>query len=348
MKRIYFVCNFYSGRADVNNNLPMILNKFTAAGYEVTIHPTQQPGDSIPFVRDACQSGNYDLIVCSGGDGTLNEVMQGYMQAGATCPIGYIPFGTTNDFARGLGIPEEPEQAVNCIIHGEPRRCDVGQFNDKYFTYVAAFGAFTDASYDTSQQAKNLLGHTAYILNGMTKLPKIRSCTMRVEYDGKVIEGDFLYGMITNATSVGKLLSLTDVECDDGLFEMTLIRKPNTLLELNQIVRALLKVQLGPERKYLHYLRAKDITVTNLDTDPVPWTIDGEYAGEDKTNHIAIHRHAATFMVNPNAKKTEVGIAVVMPPKHEQQQNDTMTQQNKSNTLNPESQDAPTPNVAYV
>ncbi|MFR6397820.1 diacylglycerol/lipid kinase family protein [Ruminococcus sp.] len=210
MKQIYFICNLHSGRASVGSHLAMIIDKFTAAGFQVTVHPTQDRGDATVCAKQACDAGCYDILVCSGGDGTLNEVIQGCMQSETQCPIGYIPFGSTNDFARGLGIPKEPEAAVDCIIHGEDLRCDVGSFNDKYFTYVAAFGAFTEISYETPQQFKNLLGHSAYLLNAISKLPKIRAYRMRIEYDGGVIEDEFLYGMVTNSSSVAKFLALSD------------------------------------------------------------------------------------------------------------------------------------------
>lgn len=322
MKKIYFICNLYSGRAAVGSRLAMIVDKFTAAGYEVTIHPTQGRGDATACAKAACASGEYDILVCSGGDGTLNEVIQGCMSSETPCPIGYIPFGSTNDFARGLGIPKEPEAAVECIIHGVPMPVDIGSFNDKYFTYVAAFGAFTEISYQTSQQFKNVLGHTAYILNGISKLSKIRTCRMRIEYDGGVIEDEFLYGMVTNSSSVARFLALSAVKWDDGLFEVTLIRKPANLLELHGLIAAFSKIQIGLEKRYLHYFRTSKLKVTNLDDEPVSWTIDGEYGGTERINEIANQQQAVSFQVDPVLQKQaeeagESGFAVVMPPKEE-------------------------------
>ena len=264
MKQIYFICNLHSGRASVGSHLAMIIDKFTAAGFQVTVHPTQDRGDATVCAKQACDAGCYDILVCSGGDGTLNEVIQGCMQSETQCPIGYIPFGSTNDFARGLGIPKEPEAAVDCIIHGEDLRCDVGSFNDKYFTYVAAFGAFTEISYETPQQFKNLLGHSAYLLNAISKLPKIRAYRMRIEYDGGVIEDEFLYGMVTNSSSVAKFLALSDVRWDDGLFEVTLIHKPSNLVEFHKLVMAFSKIQLGLAKQYLHYFRTSHLKVLSL------------------------------------------------------------------------------------
>ena len=254
----------------------------------------------------------------TGGDGTLNEVIQGCMQSETQCPIGYIPFGSTNDFARGLGIPKEPEAAVDCIIHGEDLRCDVGSFNDKYFTYVAAFGAFTEISYETPQQFKNLLGHSAYLLNAISKLLKIRAYRMRIEYDGGVIEDEFLYGMVTNSSSVAKFLALSDVRWDDGLFEVTLIHKPSNLVEFHKLVMAFSKIQLGLAKQYLHYFRTSHLKVTALDDEPVSWTIDGEYGGTERVNEIANRKQAVTFHVDPVCREqaeenAESGFAVVKP-----------------------------------
>lgn len=315
---MYFICNLHSGRASVGTHLAMIIDRFTAAGLEVTVHPTQERGDAIKCAKNVCNCKDYDLLVCSGGDGTLNEVICGCMQSQTQLPIGYIPFGSTNDFARGLGIPQTPEDAVDCIIHGVPMQCDIGKFNHKFFTYIAAFGAFTEISYQTSQQFKNVLGHAAYILNAISKLPKIRPCKMRIEYDGNVIEDEFLYGMVTNSSSVAKFLSLSEVRWDDGLFEVTLIRKPSNLTEVHQLIAAFSKIQIGLAKQYLHYFRASSIRFTALDNEPVSWTIDGEYGGSEKINHIDNVQQAVTFWVDPDKQKSpednsETGFAVVIP-----------------------------------
>ena len=303
----------------------MMIDRFTAAGFEVTVHPTQERGDAIAQAKQVCDSGLYDILVCSGGDGTLNEVIQGYMLSENQCPIGYIPFGSTNDFARGLGIPKDPEEAVDCIIHGEALPCDIGGFNDKYFTYVAAFGAFTEISYQTSQQFKNVLGHAAYILNGLSKLSRIRACRMRIEYDGGVIEDEFLYGMVTNSSSVARFLALSEVRWDDGLFEVTLIHKPSSLAQFQQLVAAFSKIQIGPAKPYLHYFRTSKLKVTNLDEEPVSWTIDGEYGGTERVNRIVNNQKAVQFWIDPVRRKQaeenpDGGLAVVMPPPEESMQ----------------------------
>ncbi len=318
MKPVYFICNLHAGKASIGDYLAILLDRLTAVGGEVTVHPTQAPGDAIEAARRACDSKKYELLICAGGDGTLNEVIQGCMNSSIQLPIGYIPFGSTNDFARGLGIPQDPEEALDCVLNGVPMACDIGQFNDKYFTYIAAFGAFTEISYKTPQPIKNVLGHAAYILNALAKLPKIRPCRMRIEHDGQTIEGEFLYGMVTNSSSVAKLLSLSEVQWDDGVFEVTLIHKPSNLTQLHQLISAFSKIQLGSVKQYLHYFRASQITVTNLEETPVSWTIDGEYGGTSSRNCIRNLQKAVTFWVDPARREQaeesgDTGLAVIRP-----------------------------------
>lgn len=320
LKQIYFIYNPNSGRASIGSHLDIILDHFTSAGYQVTVHPTQYRGDATACAKMVCDSGCYDLIVCSGGDGTLNEVINGCMTSEKSCEIGYIPFGSTNDFAWGIGIPKNPKKAVACILNGEPTPCDVGRFNKKNFIYIAAFGIFTEVSYQTPQKFKNVLGYAAYILNAFLKMPKIHSCHMRIVHDSGVIEDEFIYGMVTNSTSVANQLFLSDVQFDDGLFEVMLIRKPANLVELYKLVTAFSKIQIGFKKRYLCYFRTSKLCVINLDDKPVPWTIDGEYGGTDKVNEISILQKAVTFRIDPafreQAKEfNNTGIANVIPSK---------------------------------
>lgn len=238
MKRIYLICNLRSGKASAGNNLAKIIDIFTKAGFEVTVHTTQSRCDGTTKAKYACESG-FDMIVCCGGDGTLNEVISGCMDSQNPLPIGYIPTGSTNDFARSLNIPKNHIEAADAIINGTAESCDIGRIGDRYFTYIAAFGAFTEISYQTAQPVKNVLGHAAYILNGMLNLHKIKASRMRIEYDDCTLEDEFIYGMVTNSTSVAKLLSMPDMEKDDGLFEVTLIRKPKISLTCSILSQAL-------------------------------------------------------------------------------------------------------------
>lgn len=296
MKKIYLICNLLSGKASIGGQLGKIINRFTEAGAEVTVHPTQCKGDGAMAAAYACSAG-FDLIVCCGGDGTLNEVIHGCMGCSSPLPIGYIPTGSTNDFARSLNIPKGTMEAVDVIINGTPQLCDIGRLGSRHFTYIAAFGAFTEVSYQTAQNIKNVLGHTAYLLSGMMSLTKIKTSRMRVEYEDKVIEDEFIYGMVTNTTSVAKLLSLPQFQKDDGLFEVTLIRKPRNLIDLQHIITGLTNFQLGAEKEYFTYFRASEIKVTCLEEEPVPWTADGEYGGSEKVNVIKNLRQALTFIL---------------------------------------------------
>ncbi|MBQ8724700.1 MAG: YegS/Rv2252/BmrU family lipid kinase [Oscillospiraceae bacterium] len=299
MKRAYMVCNLISGKAMIGFHLPKIIDRFTAAGFEVTVHPTQCQGDGTAAAQYACENG-FDLVICCGGDGTLNEVIQGCMKAAVSIPIGYIPSGSTNDFARSLGIPKNPLDAVESIINGVPEKCDIGSSGSQYFTYIAAFGAFTEVSYQTAQPVKNVLGHAAYILNGMLSVTKIKTSRMRIEHDGQVIEDDFLYGMVTNSTSVAKLLSLPDMEKDDGLFEVTLIRKPRNIIDLQHIITGLTNIQLGAEKEYFDYFRTSELKVTCLDDAPASWTLDGEFGGNEKVKVIQNLQRSLTFILPEN------------------------------------------------
>lgn len=296
MKRIYLICNLVSGKASVGLHLAKIIDTLTRGGFEVTVHPTISRGDATETAKYACKS-NFDILVCCGGDGTLNEVITGCMTAEKAISLGYIPTGSTNDFARSLKIPTNPQEAAELIVKGSPQSCDIGMIGNRYFTYIAAFGAFTEISYQTAQPVKNVLGHTAYILNGMLNLHKIKASKMRIEYDGKVIEDEFIYGMVTNSTSVAKLLSMPDMVKDDGLFEVTLIRKPKNLIDLQHIITGLTNFQLGAEREYFDHFLASEISFTCLEAEPVPWTVDGEFGSDKAVNVIKNIRRALDIIL---------------------------------------------------
>ena len=223
------------------------------------------------------EGAEYDRIVCSGGDGTLDEVMTGLMQAKLHIPIGYIPTGSTNDFANSLGIPKEMLKAAERAVGQNRFPCDIGDFNSDTFVYIAAFGLFTEVSYKTSQQLKNIFGHVAYIMEGVKQLRDIPSFRMQVEYDGKVFQDEFIYGMVTNSVSVGGFKGMTgnDVKLDDGLFEVTLIRNPKNPIELNEILACLTNMIDDSDLIYSFKTDAVHITAK----EEVPWTLDGEFGG---------------------------------------------------------------------
>ena len=275
-KRLLFVFNPHSGKAQIKTQLLDIVDTMVKADYEVTIYPTQEPGDAIRKVE--AEAGDYDLVVCSGGDGTLDEAVTGMMHREQKVPLGYIPAGSTNDFASSLRIPKDMVRAAEYAVHGEKFACDIGLFNQGYFVYVAAFGLFTDVSYTTRQEWKNVLGHAAYILQGMRSLHEIPSFLMRVECNNTYLQDEFIYGMITNSTSVGGFKGMTgkDVQLDDGVFEVTLIKKPKNPIELNEIIASL--TNLVDDTDMVYSFKSDEIRF--IAKNEVSWTLDGEFGGD--------------------------------------------------------------------
>lgn len=293
-KRMLFIYNPRAGKAKIRSNLLDIIDIFTKAGFEVTAYPTQAKGDGICAVKQR-RLGFYDLIVCSGGDGTLDEVVSGMMQCEKRIPIGYVPAGSTNDFANSLLIPRNMIAAANAITQGHAFGCDVGTFNNDFFVYIAAFGIFTDVSYETKQDVKNVLGHMAYILEGMRRLSSIKSYKMKVESEELTVEGEFLFGMVTNSTSVGGFKGMTGkyVQLDDGEFEVTLIKEPANAAELNAIMVALMNRDINADCIYGFKSRALKIT----SQEEVAWALDGEFGGKHREVEITNNRQALQIIV---------------------------------------------------
>ena len=273
MKKMLFVINPFAGMRKAAKVLPEILSVFNRADFDVRIYVTAGHMDAIQAV--ARMAPGMDLVVCSGGDGTFNETVTGLMQAGLDIPIGYIPSGSTNDFATTLGIPVDCIAAAKMIVEGVPVAYDTGKFGSRYFSYVASFGAFTKASYSTPQSVKNLLGHIAYLLEGMQELSQIRKLHVKLTLDeGEVLEDDYLFGAICNSTSVGGIMTLdpNQVDLTDGKFEVLLVRAPRTLQEIPECLLSVQKQQYNSTM--MTFRNASRILV---ETDPeMPWTLDGE------------------------------------------------------------------------
>lgn len=293
-KKLLFIYNPKAGKAQIKSKLADILDIFAEAEYEITVAPTRKRDDA--RLATAGRSKKYDLVVCSGGDGTLDEVVTGMMQSGFRTPIGYIPAGSTNDFGGSLGLPKNMVQAAQTIVSGRNFPCDVGSFNTDTFVYIAAFGLFTDVSYETEQEVKNVLGHMAYLLEGMKRLSAIRSFPMKVSYDDQVIEDDFIFGMITNSTSVGGFKNITgkNVKLDDGVFEVTLIRRPKNPIELNNIMISLVNRDIDMGAMYC--FRTDRVVLESK--EPVAWTLDGENGGNHERVEIRNLHQAIEIMVN--------------------------------------------------
>ena len=301
MKKLLFVYNPRAGKEMLKPRLSDVLDIFVKAGYEVTVHPTQAYRDAYYQIKEY-EVGKYDLIACSGGDGTIDEVATGMMKRREmgkdVVPVGYIPAGTTNDFAKSLRIPRKPLAAADNAVKGVPFPCDIGKFNDSVFVYIAAFGIFTDVSYETDQAVKNVLGHMAYILEGAKRIFNIPSYKIKVEHDGEVIEDEFIFGMVTNSRSVGGFSNMVgkNIVFDDGLFEVTLIKTPKNPIALQEIIAALLIEQV--DTKHMYTFKTKKITFDSV--EEIPWTLDGEFGGEQDYVEIENVQKAMEIMVPEN------------------------------------------------
>ena len=284
MKRLLFIYNPTAGKGAVAQGLSPVLNVFTKEGWLVTTYPTQGKGDATRAAREL--SPQFDRVVCAGGDGTLSETVTGLMDLEHPPLLGYIPFGSTNDCATTLDLPRVPIQAAAIAAgKGVPRASDIGKLNGKPFVYVAAFGAFTQVAYETPQDMKNTFGHLAYVVEGIASLPTITPYHLKVEYDGNVLEDDFFFGMVSNAYSIGgiRIPKNEHVVLDDGLFEVDLIKKPVSVADLANGFQTLLGPNPSSAGARVHF-QASHLVFTC--DKPIPWTIDGEYGGDDPVNEV--------------------------------------------------------------
>ena len=288
MKTLLFIFNPRAGKGQIRQHLSEIIDIFNKKGYQVLVRSTQYPRDA--YEQTKTYQDKVDLIVVSGGDGTLDEVVTGLMETGSRTPLGYIPSGSTNDFANSLFMPKNMNAAAENIMEEVLYHCDVGQFNSQTFAYVAAFGLFTDVSYQTDQNLKNILGHGAYLLEGMKRLFDIKAYFMKVESEELEIEKEFIFGMVTNSRSIGGFKNLTarNVDMDDGLFEVTLISMPKSMAELQEIITDMAAQEDHSDEIYT--FKTRKITFTSQ--EDVPWTLDGEYGGGHKVVDIENRKKA--------------------------------------------------------
>jgi len=293
MKKMLFIYNPKAGRGRVRAELADILDIFAAGGYEITIAPTRRTGDAEKLAAEREQ--DYDIIVCCGGDGTLDETVKGMMKNESRSPLGYIPAGSTNDFASSLALPRDMVKSAEIIVKGKNRAVDVGLFNKEAFVYVAAFGAFTEVSYSTDQDMKNALGHSAYLIEGVKSMGKIRPYHMRIEYDGSVIEDNFIFGMITNSISVGGIKGITgeNVDLGDGIFEVTLITEIKNGIEPLQLLGAIASGNTEASENIITF-RSGHISITGEET---AWTLDGEDGGVHEKVEIINNKRAIDIRV---------------------------------------------------
>lgn len=299
-KKMLFVYNPKAGKGRIKTKLSEVISIFNSNDYEVIIRATQYPKDAYEQAKN--YADKVDVIVCSGGDGTLDEIVTGIMETGSAVPIGYIPAGSTNDFANSLFMPKNILDAASMIMENEVYQCDIGKFNDEIFAYIAAFGLFTDVAYQTDQDLKNILGHVAYVLEGVKRLFDIKSYHMRVFTENEVIEDNFMFGMITNSRSVGGFKNLTgkNVDMNDGLFEVTLIAMPKNPLELQEIMAAVLTAEDNTD--LIYSFKASSLRVES--EEAVPWTLDGEFGGEH--TQVTIENKHSALNIFLKSSKPEV------------------------------------------
>lgn len=292
-KKALLIFNPCSGKNSSRSSTEEIIESFEGSGLEFTVRETTCSGDATNIVKN--ELGDHDLVICSGGDGTLNETINGVMDMPRRAPIGYIPAGTTNDIASSLSIPTDYKKATELIKNGEPNDYDIGLFNNRYYSYVASFGAFSAASYVTSQKMKNIFGRAAYITAGVADLRNVHNIKMRVEYDGGVIEGKFVFGTVSNSLSVGGFIKLPDgqVKFNDGKFEVILVKDFTPLRLLPMMYKTIYQKYDG---KQVIMFSTNKIKFTALEED-VPWTIDGEYGGKHREVRINVLERAVELYV---------------------------------------------------
>ena len=293
MKKLLLIINPMAGRNQAQTELYKMVKVFSDGGYEVTVYPTRQRTDCTRKVQEDAE--RFDLVVCCGGDGTLNEMVSGMMSRADRIPMGYIPLGSTNDLACSLHIPLKVEDAAEHCINGTEFHMDVGALNDRYFNYIAAFGAFTEASYATPQQIKNALGHLAYILEGIKSVAKIQPIHVKITADGEILEGDYLFGAVSNTTSLGGILKLDPhkVLLDDGMYELLLVKNPSNALESQAMLGALVSQNYnGP---FIRMMKASQIRFES--SHEISWTLDGEYGGSSTDTLVINNKNAITLMI---------------------------------------------------
>ena len=295
-KKLLLIVNPCSGKAKMKSQLMNVVQILSNGGYDVTVYPTKDKGDATKKVS-LIKNGEYEKMVVCGGDGTLNEVISGIMQAGLDCPVGYIPAGTLNEWSTGLGISKTISNAARDTLEGNIVRLDVGSFGNKYFAYTASFGAFTEASYSAPQDIKNVLGQAAYFFEGVKSLANIKPINLSLICDERKVEGSFLFGAISNSMSVGGIVKFKEamVKLNDGLFEVLLIKSPANVSEFQSIIDGLLRQDL--DRTGIEFFHTNKITVQGGEN--VSWTLDGEFAEGAETIEVKNLNKAINFIV-PN------------------------------------------------
>ena len=294
MKRLLLILNPCSGKKRANRALAEIVSIFNRGGYDVTVYTTAARGDATQVAASRCRE--FDCVVCAGGDGTFNEVVSGVYAAGSDTPIGYIPAGSTNDFAASLNISSNPAEAAASAMRMKPRSLDVGKFGERNFVYVASFGAFTKTTYTVQQDIKNMFGHFAYLLEGVKNLDTLCPYRMKITADGEVFDGEYLFGAISNSTSIAGLMKLSpdEVSFDDGKFELLLVPVPRTPAAMQALILALINKDYY-DSEGLIFRHVKHVTAETA--EDIPWTLDGEYDPGAPVVEIGIEDNGVTMLL---------------------------------------------------
>ena len=274
--KVMLIINPRAGKMKSKTALYDIAEIFCRANYETIVKITSSKGQAKEFAFQAA-NGGFDAVVCCGGDGTLNETISGIISSGKKISIGYVPAGSTNDFARTLGLSNQPKKAAENIVKGQPFTVDVGSFGEKrFFSYIASFGLFTAASYNTSQSTKNVMGHFAYVLEGIKEIGVVQPYHIKATANGKVYEGDYIFGAVTNSTSVGGIVKLENdlVDLNDGLFEVVLVKNPKDITELTRVLMGIANSDLTDGA--FEFFKCSEITIET--EEDFSWSLDGEEA----------------------------------------------------------------------
>lgn len=294
MKKLLLIVNPVSGKMKAKTTLLDVIKTLQANGYEVTVKLTEKRGHAVEMAKNA-EADGFQEVVCFGGDGTLNETISGFMQSGSKLPLGYIPAGSTNDFASSMKLSSVPKIAAKTIAKGDINLIDVGKFNnERYFTYVACFGAFTASSYSVSQDIKNVLGHFAYVLGSIKEIGAIKSYNLTIEMDNITVSGEYIFVSATNSTSVAGIVKLRDelVDMGDGVFEIALVKKPKNLVELNKIVTAITTSNF--DNGQIEFYKSSKVNITY--DDKLDWSLDGEHAESNGNITIENVHHGIKFI----------------------------------------------------
>ncbi len=295
MKSIMLIVNPNSGKSKPKSMLFEIIEALSGSNCLVTTLITQKKGDATEFALFACNKGIYDMIICCGGDGTLSETISGILKSDNLLPLGYIPCGSTNDYARSLGISSDYVKAANVAANGEEYPVDIGMINGSHFNYVASFGLFTSVSYSAPRSLKSMLGHTAYVLEGTKELTKIKANHVRIETESGVYEDDYIFGAIANSTSIGGIVKLNEtlVSFNDGVFEICLVKMPKNPADIVKIARGIMNSDFTDS--CFEFFRASSLKIKA--PDDMAWSLDGEKAEPGSDIEVDILHSAIKLML---------------------------------------------------